>query len=102
MESYLATMSWAVGTCASNQQLSSVLKLLKLHMPDVNEGANSVDYLKKVFCQTKGEEFEVIKHDAVTSARNCSQVKRRNVVQHHVMGNFTNYWKIICVTVPTC
>lgn len=39
---------------------------------------------------------------AVTSARNCSQVKRRNVVQHHVMGNFTNYWKIICVTVPTC
>lgn len=63
MESYLATMSWAVGTCASNQQLSSVLKLLKLHMPDVNEGANSVDYLKKVFCQTEGEEFEVIKHD---------------------------------------
>lgn len=61
MESYLATMSWAVGTCASNQQLSSVLKLLKLHMRDVNEGANSVDYFKKVFCQTKGEEFEVIK-----------------------------------------
>ncbi|CAH3139667.1 unnamed protein product [Porites lobata] len=55
MESYLATMSWAVGTCASNQQLSSVLKLLKLHMPDVNEGANSVDYLKKVFCQTKDD-----------------------------------------------
>lgn len=63
MESYLATMSWAVGTFASNQQFTSVLKLLKLHMPDVNESANSVDYLKRVFCQTKGEEFEVIKHD---------------------------------------
>lgn len=32
-------------------------------MPDVNEGANSVDYLKKVFTQTEGDEFEVIEHD---------------------------------------
>ena len=90
MESFLATMPWAVGTCASNQQLI-VLKLFKLHMPDVNEGANSVDYLKKVFCQTNGEEFETLNMTTVTSARNCSQVKRRNVVQHHVMSNFTNY-----------
>lgn len=102
MESYLATMSWAVGTCASNQQLSSVLKLLKLHMPDVNEGANSVDYLKKYSVRQRVRSSRSLNMTAVTSARNCSQVKRRNVVQHHVMGNFTNYWKIICVTVPTC
>ena len=63
MESYIATMSWAVGTCASNQQLTSVFRLLRMHMPDVNEGANSVDYLKKVFTQTEGQEFEVIEHD---------------------------------------
>lgn len=43
MESYLATMSWAVGTCASNQQFASVLKLLKM--------------------QTEGEEFQVNEHD---------------------------------------
>lgn len=63
MESYIASMAWAVGTCASNQQFSSVLRLLKLHMPDVSEGANSVEYLKKVFTQTEGDEFEVIEHD---------------------------------------
>ena len=63
MESYIATMAWAVGTCASNQQFRTVLKLLKMHMPDVNEGANSVDYVKKVFTQTEGDEFEVIEHD---------------------------------------
>ena len=63
MESYLATMSWAVGTCVSNQQFTSVLKLLKMHMSDLNEGANSVDYLKKVFSQTEGEEFQVIEQN---------------------------------------
>lgn len=34
-----------------------------MHMPDVNEGANSVDNQKKVFSQTEGEEFQVIEHD---------------------------------------
>ena len=92
MESYLATMSWAVGTCASNQQLGSVLKLLKLHMPDVNEAANSVDYLKKKYSvRQRVRSLRSLNMTPVTSARNCSQVKRRNVVQHHVLGNFTNY-----------
>ena len=42
MESYIATMAWAVGTCASNQQFRTVLKLLKMHMPDVNGSTGKV------------------------------------------------------------
>ena len=80
MDSCMATMAWAIGTCASNQQFNSVIQLLKLHMPDVNEGANSVDYLKKVFTQTKGDEFEVVEHDYCHKCRRLFQEEEEECV----------------------
>lgn len=66
-QGWKVTWQQCLGLLALVPQISNLVVssncLKKLHMPDVNEGANSVDYLKKVFCQTKGEEFEDIKHD---------------------------------------
>lgn len=49
-------------------------------MPDVNEGANSVDYLKKVFTQTKGDEFEVVEHDYCHKCRRLFQEEEEECV----------------------